>query len=120
MRLLTCSRLEQTTSWGISYQPRDGMMDTVSQGITPDLNLNISESGKVHSLQAEYSKEESKDIVGPEKLKDVDAATQLQRNHLMKLAKDHGQTSNSTTYVQVLHTLPIQEVVIVRSFSMQP
>ena len=74
-------------------------MDTVSQGITSDLNINGAESGMLHSLQDEYSKEESKDIVGPEKQKDVDAGTQIQRNHQMKLAKDHGQSSHSTTNV---------------------
>ena len=52
-------------------------MDTVSKGVTPDLNINSAESGMLHSLQAEYSKEENKDILGPEKQKDVDARTQL-------------------------------------------
>ena len=104
--LLTSSTLEQTTSWGINYQPRDDMVDTVSNGMSTVLNINGAESGMDHSLQTEYSKEESKDIVGSEQQKDVDAGTPLQRNHPMKLAKDHGQPSNSTTYIQVLHTLP--------------
>ena len=84
------------------------------------LEHNSAESGMVHSLQAEYSKEESKDIVGPEELKDVGAGTQLQSSHPMKLAKDHGQSSNSTTCVQVRHTLQKHGVVIASSFSTQP
>ena len=57
---------------------------------------------------------------GPEKLKCVDAGKQLQRRHLMKLTIDHGQPTNSTTYMQPHDTLQIQKVVIGHSFSMQP
>ena len=64
MRLLTSSRLEQNTCLKINYQTHDGMIDTVSKGITKDVNVNGVESGMDHSLHAEYSMEESKDMWG--------------------------------------------------------
>ena len=66
-RPLNSSRLEQNTNWRINYQPGDGMMGPVSQGITPDLNINGAESGMVNRPKAEYSNEDSKDICGTRK-----------------------------------------------------
>ena len=40
------------------------MMITVSQGITPGLNIDYTERGMVQSFQAEYTKGDSKDVWG--------------------------------------------------------
>ena len=42
--------------------PGDGMMSTVSLGITPALNIDPAERGMVQIFQPEFSKGESKAI----------------------------------------------------------
>ena len=95
-------------------------MSTVSQGITPAFKIHPTESGMMQSFQTQFSKGECKDIWGARNAGEGLAGKQLQRRDTMKLTIVHGQPTNYLTYIKSHHTLLIQEVVIVRSFCMQP
>ena len=55
-------RMPTTSQW-IIEEPGDGSRNTASCGITLDQNMHHAERAMMKSLQDEYSKRESKDIV---------------------------------------------------------
>ena len=94
------------------------MMSTVSQGITPALNIDTAESGMVPSFQTQFSKGDSKDIWGARNGGEGLPGKRLQRSGALRLRIVHGQPTNASTFIQPHQTLLIQEVVIFRSFCM--
>ena len=71
------------------------------------------------SFQAEYSKEESKDIWSPEALECIDAGKPLSRLEPVKLAKDRFEPKTLQHISAVSYTKKLQ-VVTGCSFSMHP